>query len=146
MFLNLQKNRSQKLSMLEEKQNYRSWFSIFGPNFSCRSKVQKIIFLKIPKVLFENLPSSEKKSENWKSRSIVLCRIQCTFQKCLCFYSSIGSFWLLFLWKLKKKKKTRTKKKKKKKKSKISNFIENHTEIQRFFTNKIELELRSVYK
>ena len=36
-----------------------------------------------------------------KSRSIVLCRIQCRFQNCLCFSSIIVSFWLLLFWRFK---------------------------------------------
>ena len=41
-------------------------------------------------------------SKNWKSGFITLCGIWCRFQKCLCFYSSIDSFWLLFFWRFKK--------------------------------------------
>ena len=39
--------------------------------------------------------------ENWKSSSVTLCRIQCKFQNCICFSSSIDSFWLLFFWRSK---------------------------------------------
>ena len=41
-------------------------------------------------------------SKNWKSGSITFCGIQCRFQNCLYFYSSIDSFWLLFFWRFKK--------------------------------------------
>ena len=39
--------------------------------------------------------------ENWKSLCVTLCQIRCRFQICLCFSSSIDSFWLLFFWRFK---------------------------------------------
>ena len=41
------------------------------------------------------------KPGNWKSLCVTLCRIQCRFQNCLCFSSSIDSFQLLFFWRFK---------------------------------------------
>ena len=41
-------------------------------------------------------------SKNWKPGFITLCGIGCRFQNCLCFYSSIDTFWLLFFWRFKK--------------------------------------------
>ena len=51
---------------------------------------------------FKTLTCKEKNMpEKWKSRSIVLCGIQFRFQNCLCFSSSIDSFWLLYFWRFK---------------------------------------------
>ena len=41
-------------------------------------------------------------SRNRKSGFITFCGIWCRFQNCLCFYSSIDNFWLLFFWRFKK--------------------------------------------
>ena len=126
MFLNLQKNRSQKLSILEERktvlefalnsaQNYRSRFSVFRPIFSGQRSIT-VYFWKIKSAVWKS--PIIKKNEHWKSRFIVLCGSQCRFQYCLCFSSSIDSFLLVFFWKLRKK-------------SKIPNFLENNVEIQK---------------
>ena len=50
-------------------------------------------------MLFRPLTCNEKnRPENWKSLYVTLCGIQCRFQNCLCFSSSIDCFWLLFFW------------------------------------------------
>ena len=67
-----------------------------------RSPNRNIFFSKI--LFFLTLTCNKKNfgSKNWKSGFITLCRIRCRFQNCLCFYSSIDSFWLLFFWRFKK--------------------------------------------
>ena len=137
-FMNLQKNRSQKLSMIEKKQRqgiyieFRTKLSVFQYSalnfFNCRSKVKKNIFLE---------KHWKEKLKNQKSLCIVLCGIWCRFQNCLVFFSALIVFDFYSF--------ENSKKKTQKKIKKISNFLENHTEIQKSSMNKKILEFNFTY-
>ena len=104
-----QNNRSQKLSMLEEKYSFEiciefrtKWHkAIF--NFCLTYFFDFFFFWYFLRYAFLDLWPAIKnlglKIE--KSLYVTLCRIQCRFQNCLCFSSSIDSFSLLFYWRMK---------------------------------------------
>ena len=98
-FWKFQKNRSQKLSMLEQKQGQiwnLHWIAhkVMKPSFlfsfyyshDRRSSNRKI--KKIPKILIFLTLNCNKKNglKNLKSGFITLCGIQCRFQNCPCFF------------------------------------------------------------
>ena len=101
-FLNLQMNRSQKLSMLEKKQgqfwnlhqiphktsNPDFWFSSY---FFYEGR-----FLNKNYNYFFFITEKNWNKKNRKSGFDVLLGIWCKFQNCPCFCSSIDGFWLLF--------------------------------------------------
>ena len=109
-FFNIQKNRSHKLSMQEEKQ--RQFWNLHWilhkktqNDFQFSSYLFFYIFVSISKdMLFWTFDLQKKFfwHENWKSLCVTLSQIQCRFQNCLCFSSSIDSFCLLlFFWRFK---------------------------------------------
>ena len=92
-FLNFQKNRSQKLAMLEKNKD-SFWIYI-----EFRTKLYKEIFdfflfffSVFPKIFFFDLQLKKIMAENWKSLYIVLCGIRCRFQNCLCFFLALIVF------------------------------------------------------
>ena len=109
-FFNFQKNRSQKLSMLEEKQR-QFWNLHWIPHKVTQSNFPFSSYLFFYKffswyfqryALLDFWPAIKKfRPENWKPLCITLCQIQCKFQNCLSFSSSIDSFWLLLFWRFK---------------------------------------------
>ena len=103
MFFNLQKNKSQILSMLDKNKFWKlhriphktiqSDFQFSSQIFlNCRSKVKKNQHLGTLKRKIKKW----KKIKNRKSLCLVLCGIWFRFQNCLVF-SSIDSFWLILL-------------------------------------------------
>ena len=114
LFLKFQKKRRQKLLLLEEKQGQiwnQHWIphKVMKPYFKFSSYFSDdrrfsnryILFQKIP--IFWPLTCNKKNFvlQNCKYLFITLCRIQCRFQNCPCFSSSIDNFWLLFFWRFK---------------------------------------------
>ena len=75
---------------------YKAIFNFQPQIFSMQVKCKK-------KHIFGNTEKKKRKRINRKSCFIVLCGIRYRFQNCLCFSSSIDSFWLLFFWKFGKK-------------------------------------------
>ena len=116
LFLKFQKNKSQKLSMVEQNQGqiwnlHRIPHKVMKPNFQFSSYYshdrrysnRNIFFPKI--LIFFFVWPAIKKIFWLKKLKIGLhtsCRIQRRFQNCPCFYSSIDCFWLLFFWMFKK--------------------------------------------
>ena len=112
LFLNFQKNRSQKLSMLQEKQ--RQFLNLHWiPHKVIQSDFQfssYLFFLQNFSRYFQRYGFSDlwpamkkEKIKDWKLK-IALC--QCVpnsmqIQKLFCFSSSIDSYWLLFFWRFK---------------------------------------------
>ena len=83
-FLNLQKNRSLKLSMLEKKNkdSFEIYFFDKG-RFSNKNYIYFFLVQKKPEI---------KKNKNRKSGFEVSSGIRCRYQNCPCFSSSIDGF------------------------------------------------------
>ena len=115
VFFDLEKNRSQKLLMLEQKsleeKQGQFWNLHQIPHKSLNPVFFSIFALFFDDGRFSNkitislLYFSPEKTwrKNLKSGFKVLLGIRCRFQNCHCFSSSIDGFWLLFFWKLLKK-------------------------------------------
>ena len=90
-------------SVLNSAQSYDFNFQFSSYYSYDRRSSNRNIFFSQKYWFFEIWPAIKKTfgSKNWKSGFITLCRIQCRFQNCLYFYSSIVSFWLLFFWRFK---------------------------------------------
>ena len=95
-FFNFQKNRSEKLSMLEEKEKQfwnQHWIprKVTRSDFKFSSYFFYIFFFVFSKICFFGHLTCNKKirPENWKSLCVTLCGIQCRFQNCLFFLALI---------------------------------------------------------
>ena len=104
MLLDLQKNRSQKLSMLEEKTKTVLESSLHSSqkNEEIFLNFRLIFQMRQKKVVLEK-SCFQKYWKKLRCLFITLFGIPCRFQNCPCFFSSIDSFWLLLFWNLYKK-------------------------------------------